>query len=119
MSTVKAAHCVMACWHVVIPYICEELPDKQKEALAEAAKVPLLYTNVVLNNWSAFHKLGASSIYAPGGYHSFFTLDIPVSIGGYEAAHKPDQPIVVHMMKTPCRPGHPARDQHRIGRGEC
>ena len=41
VSTVKAAHCVMACWHVVIPYICEELPDKQKEALAEAAKVPL------------------------------------------------------------------------------
>jgi len=118
VSTVKAAHCVMACWHVVIPYICEELPDKQKEALAEAAKVPLLYTNVVLNNWSAFHKLGASSIYAPGGYHSFFTLDIPVSMGGYEAAHKPDEPIVVHMMKTPCRPGHPARDQHRIGRGE-
>jgi spermidine dehydrogenase len=116
--TVKAAHGIMACWHVVIPYICEELPDKQKAALAEAAKVPLLYTNVALHNWDAFQKLGTSSVYAPGGYHSFFTLDLPVSIGGYEAAHKPDEPIVVHMMKTPCRPGHPARDQHRIGRGE-
>ena len=49
---------------------------------------------------------------------AFSTLDIPVSMGGYEAAHKPDEPIVVHMMKTPCRPGHPARDEHRIGRGE-
>lgn len=116
--TVKAANCIMACWHVVIPYICEELPDKQKAALADAAKVPLLYTNVALNNWNAFQKLGTSSVYAPSGYHSSFTLDIPVSIGGYQAARKPDEPIVIHMMKTPCRPGHPARDQHRIGRGE-
>ncbi len=116
--TVKAANCILACWHVVIPYICEELPEKQKTALSEAAKVPLLYTNVALSNWTAFQKLGASSVYAPGGYHSFFTLDIPVSIGGYECARKPDEPIIVHMMKTPCKPGHPARDQHRIGRGE-
>jgi spermidine dehydrogenase len=116
--TAKAVHCILACWHVVIPYICEELPEKQKTALSEAAKVPLLYTNVALRNWTAFQKLGASSVYAPGGYHSFFTLDIPVSIGGYQCARKPDEPIVVHMMKTPCKPGHPARDQHRIGRGE-
>jgi spermidine dehydrogenase len=116
--TAKAAHCILACWHVVIPYICEELPEKQKTALSEAAKVPLLYTNVALRNWTAFKKLGASSVYAPGSYHSFFTLDIPVSIGGYQCARKPEEPIVIHMMKTPCKPGRPARDQHRIGRGE-
>jgi len=116
--TARAAHCILACWHVVIPYICEELPDKQKAALAEAAKVPLLYTNVALRNWTSFQKLGASSVYSPGGYHTFFTLDLPVSIGGYECAKRPDEPIVIHMMKTPCKPGRPARDQHRIGRGE-
>jgi spermidine dehydrogenase len=116
--TAKASHCILACWHVVIPYICEELPEKQKTALSEAAKVPLLYTNVALRNWTAFKKLGASSVYAPGSYHSFFTLDIPVSIGGYQCARKPEEPIVIHMMKTPCKPGRPARDQHRIGRGE-
>ena len=116
--TVRAAHCILACWHVVIPYICDELPEKQKAALAEAAKVPLLYTNVALRNWTSFQKLAASSVYAPGGYHTFFTLDLPVSIGGYECAKKPEEPIVIHMMKTPCKPGRPARDQHRIGRGE-
>jgi spermidine dehydrogenase len=116
--TVKAAHCIMACWNMVIPYICAELPDKQKAALEQAAKVPLLYTNVALNNWNAFKKLGTNSVYAPGGYHSAFTVDIPVSIGGYQAARTPDEPILIHMMKTPCRPGHAARDQHRIGRGE-
>ena len=57
-------------------------------------------------------------MYAPGGYHSFMTLDLPVSIGGYQCSRKPEDPIVVHMMKTPCKPGLPARDQHRIGRTE-
>ena len=45
--TARAKNAILACWHVVIPYICEELPDKQKEALASAQKVPLLYTNVL------------------------------------------------------------------------
>ncbi len=116
--TVKAAHCILACWHVVIPYICDELPVKQKDALADAAKVPLLYTNVAIRNWTAFQKLGVSSVYAPGSYHTNFTLDIPVSIGGYECARRPEEPIVIHMMKSPCRPGRPARDQHRSGRQE-
>jgi spermidine dehydrogenase len=118
VHTVRAAHCILACWHVVIPYLCEELPDKQKDALASAAKVPLLYTNVALTNWKAFQKLGASSIYAPGGYHTYVNLDLPVSIGGYQCSQKPEDPIVVHMVKTPCKPGRPARDQHRIGRAE-
>lgn len=116
--TARAAHCILACWHVVIPFICGELPEKQKEALASAAKVPLLYTNVALRNWKAFQKIGANAVYAPGGYHTYLNLDLPVSIGGYECSRKPEEPIVVHMMKTPCKPGRPARDQHLLGRVE-
>ena len=86
--------------------------------LWKAAKVPLLYTNVALRNWTAFHKLGTNSVYASGLYHSAFNLDLPVSIGDYHCSTSPDQPIVIHMMKTPCRPGLPARDQHRLGRIE-
>ncbi len=115
---VHAKNCVLACWHNVIPYICEELPDEQKDALTSAAKVPLLYTNVVLSNWTSFQKLGAVSVYAPGSYHTHFNLDLPVSIAGYRCPRTPDQPIVVHMAKTPCKPGLPARVQHRAGRGE-
>ena len=116
--TVQAAHCILACWHVVIPHICEQLPDNQRQALSSAAKVPLLYTNVAIRNWKAFQKLGASSIYAPSCYHSYLNLDLPVSIGGYECSRKPEEPIVVHMLKTPCKPGRPARDQHLLGRVE-
>jgi len=116
--TIRASHCILACWHVVIPYICEQLPDQQNQALASAAKVPLLYTNVALRNWKAFQKLGTNAIYAPGGYHSYLNLDLPVSIGGYDCSCQPEDPIVVHMMKTPCKPGRPARDQHLMGRVE-
>jgi spermidine dehydrogenase len=116
--TVRSARCILACWHVVIPHICEQLPEKQKEALSSAAKVPLLYTNVALHNWKAFEKLGTNSVYMPGGYHTSMNLDLTVSIGGYQCSQKPEDPIVVHMMKTPCKPGRPARDQHLMGRTE-
>jgi spermidine dehydrogenase len=116
--TARAKHCILACWHVVIPYICEELPQKQRDALASAQKVPLLYTNVALRNWTSFQKLNTNAVYAPGCYHTRVGLDLAVSIGGYECARKPEEPIVIHMMKTPCKPGRPARDQHAAGRNE-
>ncbi len=116
--TAKAKNSILACWHVVIPYICEELPDKQREALASAQKVPLLYTNVAIRNWTFFQKVGANAVYAPGMYHTGINLDLPVSMGGYECARKPEEPIVVHMMKAACHPGLPARQQHTFGRME-
>jgi spermidine dehydrogenase len=118
LYAVRAPHAVLACWNMVIPYICAELPERQKQALHSAAKVPLLYTNVALRNWNAFQKLGAMAVYAPNGYHTYFRLDLPVSIGDYHCSTTPDEPIVIHMLKTPCKPGLPARDQHRMGRIE-
>jgi len=113
-----AANCVLACWHVMIPYICTELPKEQQEALAFAVKVPLIYTNVVLNNWHAWQKMGVNYFYAPGSYYSGASLDLPVSLGDYHFPQSPDDPIVVHMMRTPCSPGQPSRVQHRMGRYE-
>jgi spermidine dehydrogenase len=115
---VRAAQCVLACWNMVIPRICPELPAKQRDALAWEPKVPIVYTNVVLRNWTAWQKLGINSIYAPGGYHTHVNLDLPVSLGHYHAPQAPEEPIVVHMMRTPCKPGIPSHDQHRAGRTE-
>ena len=116
--TVKGGHCILACWNIVIPYICDELPEAQKQALASAQKIPLLYSNVLLRNSTAFQKLGANSIYAPGGYHSYIDMDLPVSIGDYHCPRAPEDPLVVHMSKSPCKAGLPARDQHIAGRME-
>ncbi len=118
LEKVRSAHCVLACWNSVIPYICGELPAEQKQALSEAIKVPLLYTNVVVRDWTAWVKLGVTQIHAPGGYHTNVGLDMPVSVGGYRCSHAPEEPIVLHLGKTPCSPGLPAREQHRLGRME-
>ena len=118
LYTARANGAVLACWNQVIPYICDGLPPAQKEALQYATKVPLLYTNVLLRNASAFQKLGANSIYAPSGYHTHVDIDLPVSIGDYHCPSTPDDPVVVHMSKAPCQAGLPARDQHRMGRIE-
>ena len=116
VHTVRAGHCLMACWHVVIPYLCKELPQPQRDALAGAAKVPIVYTNVVVRNWTAFQKLGVRSLYSPGSYHTSVNLDLPVSMGDYHCPRTPEEPIVLHLMRTPCRPGLPARQQHMLGR---
>ena len=118
LQTVRASKCILACWHMMIPYICTELPQAQKAALASAAKVPLVYTNVLIRNWNSFSKLGVSSIYAPGSFHSEVNLDLPVSIGNYKCPRSPDDSIVVHMQRVPTHPGLPSRDQHRAGRIE-
>jgi spermidine dehydrogenase len=118
LSTVKAAHCVLACWHPVIPYLTNELPPEQKEALREAEKVPIVYTNVALRNWESFARVRASSIYSPGCYFSEASLDHRVSLGKYQCTTKPNEPIVLTMHRYPCSRGLPAREQHRAGRAD-
>jgi spermidine dehydrogenase len=118
LRVVHARRCVLACWNSVIPWICPELPEPQKQAMHFATKVPLLYTNVVIRSWSAFQKLGFASIEAPGGYHTSLGLDMPVNVGSYHSARTADEPVVVTMSKTPCLPGLPIRDQHKAGRLE-
>jgi spermidine dehydrogenase len=116
--TARANGCVLACWNMMIPYLCPELPAAQKAALQTLVKTPLVYTSVALRDWRSFHKLGVHSIYAPGGYHTNISLNPKVDIGGYRSPAKPEQPILVHMTRTPCKPGLPEHDQNKAGRTE-
>ncbi len=117
-QTVRGKSCVLACYNSMIPYLCPELPEKQKEALAFLVKKPLVYTHVAIRNWTSFHKLGARHIVSPGCYHSYAMLDLPVSLGEYHFPSKPEEPMVLFMLRTPCKPGLPAREQNRAGRYE-
>ncbi len=117
--TVRAKGVVLACWNMMIPYLCPDLPDKQKEALKYGVKVPLCYTTVSLKNWTAFHTLGINGASTPGMYHTGARLEVPTVIGGYNPTPaSPADPILVRMTRTPCKPGLPARDQQRAGHVE-
>jgi spermidine dehydrogenase len=118
LHTVRAAHCILACWHPVIPYLSSELPAAQVAALRSAEKVPIVYTNVALKNWESFVRLQTASATAPGCYFTQFRLDYRVSIGDYHCTKRPEEPIVVTMERYPCSPGLPARSQHRAGRAD-
>jgi spermidine dehydrogenase len=115
---VQAAHCVLAGWNMMIPYLCPEMPDAQKAALHELVKIPLVYASVALRNWRPFHTLGIRGISAPGGYFTATQLNWPLDIGDYKSPRAPDEPMLLFMVRTPVSPGLPEKDQHRAGRYE-
>jgi spermidine dehydrogenase len=116
LSSVRAKACVLACTNMIIPYLCPELPERQKMALHYASKIPLIYTSVALRNWRAFKALGIAHVHAPGSYFSSVSLNPAVDIGDYRSVGSPEEPILVHLVRVPTQPGLPERDQHRVGR---
>ena len=115
---VRARHCILACYNGFIPSLMPELPDRQREALAYPAKVPMMYTNVLLRKWTAFEKLGVAAIDAPGMYHTDCRLDPGTTVGGYRGVTTPEEPILVHMVRNPNKPGLPRKEQNRAGQQE-
>lgn len=117
VSKVAARHCVLACWNMIIPYLCPDLPAPQKTALHELVKIPLVYVTVLLNNWRAFDKAKIGSLMLPGAYYH----DASLSSGeeGVELdATSPDDAALLHLTRVPCSPGLPEHDQCRAGRAE-
>jgi spermidine dehydrogenase len=115
---VAAKHAVLACFHMMIPYLMPELPQQQRAALSQNVKTPLVYTNVVVRNWQAWRELKVSRIGAPTSFFSEVSLDFPVDLGGYRHPRDPAGPMVLHLEHVPGAPnsGLDARAQFRIGR---
>ncbi|MGY2327956.1 NAD(P)-binding protein [Pseudomonas sp. SDT2931_S440] len=120
LAQVRGKRCILACYNMMIPYLLRDLPAEQAQALSQNVKYPLVYTKVVVRNWTSFQKLGVHEIYAATQPYSRIKLDYPVSMGGYEHPRDPTQPIGLHMVYVPTSPnsGMNGRDQARAGRGK-
>lgn len=116
LSRVRAKRCILACYPRMIPHILRELPTAQREAMAEAVRTPLVYTNVVLRNWRSFVAAGVDRLYCPTGPYADIALDFPVSLGDYRCPQTPDEPIVVHMATAPV-PGDGSHPKHQFKAG--
>ncbi|NVJ96715.1 MAG: NAD(P)-binding protein [Alphaproteobacteria bacterium] len=116
IERVEARAGIMACYNHILPFIMPELPMQQKEALDWPEKVPLAYVNVALRNWRAFKNAGVNYVFSPGGFFANYSLDFPVSMGGYSFSASPDEPILLHMVHVPTVPGLTSREQHKGGR---
>jgi len=112
--------CVLACYNTVVPHLCPELPEEQREALTSMARAPLVYTNVLLRNWQPWKRAGLAVAFCPGSYHQAAVLDFPVSLGDYHFSGGPEDPIVAHLARAPIVPGAglTPREQFLIGRHE-
>jgi spermidine dehydrogenase len=115
IKAVRASNVILACYNAIIPALVPELPAKQKEALAYAAKVPMMYTNVLLRRWTAYQKLGVSNISSPGMSYPSSSLDVGNTLGGYHGVSVPEEPIILRMTANPNKPGLPRREQNRAG----
>jgi len=115
---VRASHCVMACYNNVIPHLCPEMPDQQKLALSKALRMPLVSISVLVDNWTAFEKLGVFAAYCPGSYYCDVRLTHPLRFEDYQTARSPSEPITVHMYRIPLDGKQAMGDQLRAGRHE-
>ena len=118
-NRVRTKNCIMACYHSIVPHICPELPEKQKQALRKTIRMPLVSISVLLDNWIAFQNLGIKSAYCPTSFASDIRLTYPLKFNDYQSATKPEEPIMLHMYRIPAPGGGIfAREQFRLGRHE-
>ena len=116
---ITADHCVMACYNALIPHLCPQMPDAQKEGLSYGVKTPFVYANVQLDNGRAYEKLGAQIFQCPHDPFQWVSSAPGMSIGGYEPPRGPDDPMIVFMMNSPMTEAQEqgsGRDQLRMGR---
>jgi spermidine dehydrogenase len=101
LRRVRARHCILACYNMMIPYIVKELSATQAEALSLNVKAPLVYVKVAVRNWRPWVERGVHEISNPMGFFSRLKLDYPVSLGSYRCPRKPDEPMVLHLVHVP------------------
>jgi spermidine dehydrogenase len=115
----KAKNSILACYNGLIPHLCPELPEQQKENLKYGVKVPLVMTNVLLRSGAAVNNSGPAQYHCPGSYFSVVTKAPPVSIGNYTDNSEGDNPLVLWMCHAPAPRNNGeqnARDLYRLGR---
>jgi spermidine dehydrogenase len=113
--SVRAGGAILACYHSIIPHMCEELPEAQKLAFSQSLKAPLVYTNVLIRNWKAFADLGVSRVNCPGCYFSSIRLSTPINIGDYRHASSLEDPTILNLYRNPLSPGLSAQEQWKAG----
>ena len=82
---VRGEHCILAGYNGMIPHLCPELPEAQKQHLAYGVKVPFIWANVVLKSGAAVKKGGTSVYQCPGSFFPLVSHAPPVELGDYHS----------------------------------
>ncbi len=117
--SIRGRHCILACYNGIIPHLCPELPDAQKENLKYGVKIPLVMANVLLRDGAAVNATGPAQHFCPGSFYCAVTKSPPVSLGDYRDRSKETGPMVLWMAHAPAPRNdgtQTARDLYRLGR---
>ncbi|MDE2694819.1 MAG: NAD(P)-binding protein, partial [Paracoccaceae bacterium] len=98
---VTGKHSILACYNNMIPHLCPELPESQKDGLRYGEKVPLVWANIHLEDGIAFSELGVDRIDCPKDPFVVVTTPPFTTTGGYQPPKKTSDPMVVFMMSIP------------------
>jgi spermidine dehydrogenase len=116
---VKGKHCILACYNGIIPHLCPELPEPQKEHLKYGVKAPLVQISVLLRSGAAVNASGSAQYMCPGSFSPAVLKAPPVSLGGYQGSTQGSDPMVLWMAHAPAPHSdgkQSARDLYRLGR---
>ena len=90
---VRAKHAVLACYHVIIPHLCPQLPEAQRTALKYQVKHPLALVNVLIRNTAALDRLGIDGVRCPGRMLERLFTFRGLNTGGFEHDIDDDGPV--------------------------
>ena len=116
---VTAKHCVLACYNAMIPHLCPEMSDAQKQGLSYGEKVPFVFANVLLADGVAFSQLGPTITQCPFDAFQWVVAGPTMTTGGYAPPRAADDPMAILMMGSPSPADDEtssARDLFRRGR---
>jgi spermidine dehydrogenase len=116
LTRASAPHVIYAGYSAMLPYICTDLGDAQRKAVADQVKAPLIYINVALHSWRSWVNRGVHYVNNPAGFYSHIKLDYPVSLGDYHCPTSPDEPMILHLLHVPWPDG-PVKDLRTAWRG--
>lgn len=118
LRRLRARRVVHAGYSSMLPFMTHELSPAQSNAMRACVKAPMAYVKVALRSWKPWVKAGVHEVTNPMGFFSRIKLDYPVSMGAYQFAKSPQEPIGLHLVHvpTPSAPDLDQRSAWRLGR---
>jgi spermidine dehydrogenase len=115
---VRGRRCVLACYNMMIPYLCPDVPAPQKEALNYLVKHPLVVINVLLANGRAAQQAGVVESYCPGRLLGGCRIVAGMASADAASAWDLERPVIQQFYGGIGATGQglDAREQNRAGR---
>ena len=117
--TARAGGAVLAGYNMMIPYLCPELPAVQTPSLACAGQDAAGLHERRVDQLAGVREAQAQARFTrPAATTPISTSTRTSTIGEYRSPRSPDEPMLVHMVRTPCKAGLAEHDQNKAGRAE-